>query len=121
MNYIITDNPVLIPVTGNKIIEEFIGRVSTQQDQLSVARMIAPPGWSEPGQKPEFDEVTIVLRGKLRLSIDTEEEIELLQGSTLWLKKGVHVVYSNPYSEECEYWAICFPAFSIEMANRASR
>lgn len=121
MNYIITDKPVVIPVPGNKIIEEYIGRVSTQQEQLSVARMIAPPGWSEPGQTPTFDEVTIVLRGKLRLSIDSEEEIELPQGSTLWLKKGVYVVYSNPFPEECEYWAICVPAFSVEMANRESR
>jgi quercetin dioxygenase-like cupin family protein len=118
MKYIITDKPVTIPTPGNKIIEEYIGRIATHQNELSVARMMAPPGWSEPGQKPEFDEVTIVIRGKLMITIDRREETELHQGSTLWLKRGVHVEYSNPFLEECEYWAICVPAFSIEMANR---
>lgn len=118
MKYKIQGKPVRIPVPGNKIIDEHVGRVSTGSELLSVAHMVAPVGWSEPVQTPEFDEATIVIRGTMLIEIDRKERITLDAGSSIVVYKGVPVRYSNPFNEECEYWAVCTPAFSVDTANR---
>lgn len=113
--------PVRIPVPGGKVIEELIGRASTGDTRLSVAHMVAPPGWGEPPQTPEFDELTIQLRGRSRLELGSAGEVrvvELAAGETLWVPGGTRVRYSNPFDEEGEYWAVCWPAFSVDSAHR---
>lgn len=110
-------NPTKIPVPGGKLIEEFIGRVNSGDSTVSVAHMIAPPNWGEEPQTPEFDEITIMLRGKMQIET-SDETIVLSSGEVFFVQKGVKVCYSNPFDEENEYWAICFPAFSIELAGR---
>jgi ethanolamine utilization protein EutQ (cupin superfamily) len=107
--------PTLIPVPGNKIIEEFIGRVNSGDAQVSIARMKSPAGWSEPGQRPDFDEFTVILRGTLRV----EHEAGLLDikaGQAIIARKGEWVRYSTPAG--AEYVAICVPAFSVDTVNR---
>lgn len=118
MKYTIGDKPVRIPVPGDKLIDEFIGKASTGHADLSVAHMVAPAGWTEPPQTPSFDEVTIVLSGRMHIMLDDLETIVLNAGQSIYLNKGVKVQYSNPFDEECEYWAICTPAFTVETAGR---
>jgi mannose-6-phosphate isomerase-like protein (cupin superfamily) len=108
----------LIPVPGGKRIEELFGRVHTATDEFSLARMTAPAGWTEPAQTPEFDELTIVLGGRLRCEIDGES-LELGAGDNLWVRAGHTVRYGNPYGEPAEYLALCWPAFTLERARRA--
>jgi mannose-6-phosphate isomerase-like protein (cupin superfamily) len=110
--------PVKIPVPGNKLIEEHFGKVATGDDQYSVAHMKAPAGWSEPAQTPEFDEITIMIRGKMKIIMNGEEEIVLKPGESFLSGKGMKVQYANPYKEENEYWSVCVPAFSVERAKR---
>ena len=110
--------PIRIPVPGNKIIEEYFGNVATQSDDFSLAHMIAPAGWSEPAQTPDFDEITIMIRGKMEIIINEEKKIILQAGETFLNKKGTKVRYSNPFKEEGEYWSVCIPAFSIDRASR---
>ena len=81
--------------------------------------MIAPPGWEEPFQTPEFDEYTYVIRGKKIVTIGNEN-IELKEGESIKVNKGTRVKYSNPFENECEYLAICNPSFSIELVHRES-
>ena len=110
--------PTRIPVPGDKLIEEHVGRVHTGTTALSVAHMIAPPGWDEPFQAPAFDEVTIVLRGTMRLEYDGGT-LNVGPGETVLCEAGERVRYSNPSdSEACEYWAVCAPAFSPDRAHR---
>ena len=109
--------PAQIPVPGQKQIREYFGRVSTGTGQFSVAHMIAPPGWEEPYQTPEFDEITIVVRGRLQVEHSGGTEV-VIPGEVLFVERGERVRYSNPFSENAEYWAICMPAFSPEGANR---
>lgn len=110
--------PVRIPVPGDKRIEEHIGRVSTGTEALSVAHMVAPPGWSEPFQRPAFDEVTVVLRGTMRVEHEGGHT-DVGPGEAILCEAGERIRYSNPaQAEECEYWAVCAPAFSPEMAHR---
>lgn len=106
-----------IPVPGGKVIEEHVGNASTGTASLSVAHMIAPPGWDEPFQRPEFDEVTIVLRGTMRVEHDGGEE-DVEAGETILVEAGERIRYSNPVDAECEYWAVCAPAFSPASAHR---
>lgn len=109
--------PFKVPVPDNKIIEEHFGNASIKTGEYSIARMVAPPGWSEPYQTPEFDEITIVVRG--RKSIDTNEgQIILTKGESIYIGKGERIRYSNPFEEECEYISVCIPAFSVEKVNR---
>lgn len=115
--FTIQKNPLRIPVPGNKLIEEFIGLATTGHDEVSVAHMIAPPGWSEPEQVPEFDEITIMLKGKMQVSINGEVHI-LHAGEVLHCSRDAAIQYSNPFEEENEYWAICLPAFSVDAARR---
>ena len=109
--------PVPIPVPGGKTIEEHVGRASTGTSSLSVAHMIAPPGWDEPFQRPEFDEVTIVLRGTMRVEHDGGAE-DVEAGETILVEAGERIRYSNPADAECEYWAVCAPAFSPATVHR---
>jgi len=111
--------PSLITSAGNKpkIIEEFVGRVNSLTDQVSVARMKSPPGWVEPGQCPEFDEYTIVLKGMLRVTFHNGS-IDVNAGQGIVVKKGEWVQYSTPEPDGAEYIAVCLPAFSMETVNR---
>jgi mannose-6-phosphate isomerase-like protein (cupin superfamily) len=107
--------PTLIPVPGNKIIEEYIGRVNSGDAQTSIARMRSPAGWSEPGQRPEFDEFTVVLQGVMRVEHDGGVT-DVLAGQAIIARKGEWVRYSTP--QGAEYVAICVPAFSPETVHR---
>jgi quercetin dioxygenase-like cupin family protein len=115
--FIHSKKPIKIDVPGNKLIEEFIGKVANNESSVSVAHMIAPPQWSEPHQTPSFDEITIMIRGKMQ--VETGEETIILQaGEVFFIQKNTTVLYSNPFDEENEYWAICVPAFSLDSAGR---
>ncbi|MGY2133352.1 cupin domain-containing protein [Hymenobacter sp. HD11105] len=109
--------PFRVPTTDGKLIEEHIGLASTHTSEYSVAHMVAPPQWSEPHQRPQFDEITIVVRGRKRFEVDGDI-IELSAGESLLIKAGARVRYSNPFDAECEYWSICVPAFSMDTVNR---
>ena len=117
MPYFKQDKPFVVPTTDGKLIEEHAGLATTGNKELSIAHMIAPPGWSEPFQNPGFDEYTLVSRGKKLFEIDGEEVI-VSAGESISIKKGSRVRYSNPFDEACEYWSVCLPAFSIETVNR---
>jgi mannose-6-phosphate isomerase-like protein (cupin superfamily) len=109
--------PFRVPTTDGKLIEEHLGLATTRTQEYSIAHMIAPPHWSEPHQKPEFDEITIMIRGRKMVEVDGDEII-LLAGETLLVKSGARVQYSNPFDEENEYWSVCVPAFDINTVNR---
>jgi mannose-6-phosphate isomerase-like protein (cupin superfamily) len=115
-------SPATIQAAGNKpkIIEEFIGHASSKAPTLSVARMKSPGGWSEPGQTPEFDEYTVVLRGVLRVATKTEI-LEVSAGQAIIVHRDDWVQYSTPYKGGAEYMAICLPAFSPEIVHRDSK
>lgn len=117
MPYQLPDKPFRVPTTDGKLIEEFFGLASSGTSKFSVAHMVAPPGWAEPHQNPDFDEVTIVVRGRKSFEID-DELITLSAGQTILVQKGSRVRYSNPFDEEVEYWSICMPAFTIESVHR---
>jgi mannose-6-phosphate isomerase-like protein (cupin superfamily) len=108
-----------VPGPGDKIIEEIVGRVNTKTSDVSIAHMIAPPHWGEPAQTPSFAEITIMLRGKMRVDVDGEV-VEVRAGEAIRTDPGVRVRYSNPFDEESEYWAVCLPAFSIDSVRRES-
>ncbi len=106
----------LIPREDGKRIEEFIGAATTGTSSASVARMLAPPGWSEPAQKPEFDEVVLVLRGELTVVIDGKRE-RIGPGEVGFVPRGRRVTYRNDGQGACDYWSICAPAFRPELAH----
>jgi len=109
----------IIEAAGNtpKIIEEFIGRVNSQSEDVSIARMKSPEGWVEPGQTPEFTEYTVVLTGTLHVKTQ-ESEYDIHAGQAIILSPGEWVQYSSPYSGGAEYIAICLPAFSPNTVHR---
>ncbi|MGB3541514.1 cupin domain-containing protein [Rubrivirga sp.] len=110
--------PTQLPGPGGKTIEEHVGRVNTETTSMSVAHMIAPPGWSEPAQQPAFDEVTIVLRGTMRVEHEGGV-LDVGAGETVLCQAGERVRYLNPSADlECEYWAVCTPAFSPGTVHR---
>jgi mannose-6-phosphate isomerase-like protein (cupin superfamily) len=109
--------PKRIPVPGNKVIDEYIGRVNTGDSQVSVAHMRSPAGWSEPGQKPEFDEFTVVLKGTVHVE-HAGGALEVAAGQAVLAQKGEWVRYSTPHG--AEYVAICLPAFSPDTVHRDS-
>ena len=117
MPFIKQANPFVVPTTDGKLIEEHVGLATNGEKTHSIAHMIAPAGWSEPFQQPSFDEYTLVSRGKKQFEVDGEIVI-VYAGQSILIKAGSRVRYSNPFSEECEYWSICIPAFSIESVNR---
>lgn len=109
--------PSRIPVPGGKLIDEYIGRVNSEDSGVSIAHMRSPAGWSEPGQRPEFDEFTIVLSGSL--TVEHENGImEVAAGQAVIAQRGEWVRYSTPRG--AEYIAVCLPAFAPETAHRDS-
>ena len=106
-----------IQAAGNKpkLIDEFVGRINSQTETLSIAHMRSPEGWIEPGQTPEFDEYTIVLQGTL-LVVHREGKIEVKAGQAVIAHRGEWVQYSTPHG--AEYIAICLPAFSPDTVKR---
>ena len=113
------EKPSVIAAAGNKpkIIEEFIGRVNSCTEALSVARMQSPSGWVEPGQAPEFDEYTVVLRGSLRVTT-RDGVVDVHAGQAVIAHAGEWVQYSTPGPDGAEYIAVCLPAFSMESVHR---
>ena len=112
-------SPSVIRAAGNKekIIKEFFGHVNSNTSEVSIAQMKSPEGWIEPGQCPEFNEYTVVLKG--RLKIDTKsEEIILSEGQGILTEKNEWVRYSTPFEGGAEYIAVCLPAFSPEKVKR---
>lgn len=115
--YRLQQHPFVVPTDDGKLIAEHTGGASTGEDRVSIARMVAPPGWSEPEQAPEFDEYTLMVSGRKRVTVDGEV-IELSAGESLFVQRGATVRYANPYDEPAEYWSVCMPAFSLERVNR---
>lgn len=113
------EKATIIEAAGNKpkIIEEFIGRVNSGTGDLSIAKMTSPAGWIEPGQNPEFDEYTVVLRGMLRVTTKTSVK-DIHAGEAVIVPSSEWVQYSTPGSEGAEYIAVCLPAFSPETVHR---
>jgi quercetin dioxygenase-like cupin family protein len=113
-------HPTRIQAAGNKpkVIEEFIGRINTGTAGLSIARMISPPGWVEPGQTPEFEEYTVVLKGALRVETGDGRLFEVAAGEAFVAAAGEWVQYSTPGPEGAEYLAVCLPAFSPDNVHR---
>ncbi|HZH81686.1 MAG TPA: cupin domain-containing protein [Phototrophicaceae bacterium] len=109
--------PTVVPAAGEppKIIEEFIGRVNSQTAALSIARMTSPPGWREPGQTPEFDEYTVVLRGELQVQT-RNATYRVAAGQAIIVNAGEWVRYGTP--QGAEYIAVCLPAFSPQTVHR---
>ncbi len=113
------EQPTVIKAAGNKPkrIEEFAGRVNTSQRDVSVARMVSPQGWVEPGQRPEFQEVTLVLKGLLR--VEHEGGVtDVRAGQAIVTAPGEWVRYSTPEDGGAEYVAVCTPAFAMETVHR---
>jgi mannose-6-phosphate isomerase-like protein (cupin superfamily) len=112
-------DPTTIRAVGNKpkIIEEFIGRVNSRTEVVSVARMKSPGGWLEPGQTPEFDEYTVVLRGTLRVT-SRSGTLDVMAGQAVIAHAGEWVQYSTPAADGAEYIAVCVPAFSPGSVHR---
>ena len=117
MPYVLQANPFKVPTTDGKIIEEHAGLASSGDASISIAHMVAPPGWGEPFQTPAFDEYTLLSRGRKMIEVDGEQII-LEAGQSILINGGTRVRYSNPFEEECEYWSVCMPAFSMESVNR---
>lgn len=111
--------PSVIQAAGTKPkrIEEYAGRVNSGHDRVSVARMQSPEGWEEPGQRPEFEEITVVLRGRLRVEHE-EGSLEVSAGQAVVTAPGEWVRYSTPFPGGAEYVAVCIPAFSPDTVHR---
>ena len=112
-------HPTVIEAAGNKPkrIEEYAGRVNSGHAGVSVARMVSPEGWIEPGQRPSFEEITVVLRGMLRVTHETGV-LDVRAGQAVVTRPGEWIRYSSPEPGGAEYVAICVPAFSPETVNR---
>ena len=110
-------SPTRIPVPANKLIDEYIGRVNSKHESVSIAHMHSPSGWSEPGQQPEFDEFTIVLRGSVRVE-SKEGVLDVSAGQGVIARRGEWVRYSTPDPEGAEYIAVCVPAFDPATVHR---
>jgi mannose-6-phosphate isomerase-like protein (cupin superfamily) len=109
--------PARIPVGGNKQIDEYIGRVNTNDATVSIAHMRSPSGWREPGQRPEFDEYTVVLKGTLHVE-STNGAVDVQAGQAVIAPRGEWVRYSTPDPEGAEYIAVCLGAFDPEAVHR---
>lgn len=116
---ILIKKPSVVKAAGNKpkIIEEYIGRVNSKTENVSVARMRSPEGWYEPGQKPEFDEYTLVLTGMLRVKTEGMT-VDVHAGEAVIVNRGEWVQYSTPEPGGAEYIAVCSPAFSPDTVHR---
>jgi mannose-6-phosphate isomerase-like protein (cupin superfamily) len=113
------ERPTVIQAAGNKPkrIEEYAGLVNSGHRQVSVARMVSPEGWVEPGQRPTFEEITVVLRGVLRVEHEAGA-IDVRAGQAIVARPGEWIRYSSPAPGGAEYVAICLPAFSPATVNR---
>ncbi len=111
----LVESPVRVPVPGGKLIDEYVGRASTATEQVSVAHMRSPAGWEEPGQTPEFDEVTLVLGGAVHVEHDGGTLV-VAAGQAVLTRAGERVRYTTP--EGAEYVAVCLPAFAPDTVNR---
>lgn len=111
--------PSIIKAAGTKekIIEEFFGNVNSNNSEISIARMKSPEGWEEPGQKPEFDEYTVVLKGTLHVKTYSEK-YTITEGEAILISKNEWVQYSTPLPGGAEYIAVCLPAFSPDTVHR---
>ena len=103
--------------TREKIIKEFFGHVNSKTAEVSIAHMNSPEGWTEPGQQPKFNEYTVVLKGKLKITT-RNEEFEESEGQGIMTEKDEWVQYSTPFKGGAEYIAVCLPAFSPEIVHR---
>lgn len=114
--------PTIIEAAGNKpkIIREYVGRVNTGSEQLSIAHMQSPSGWVEPGQRPEFDEYTVVLHGQLQVTDESGEVTLVSAGEAIITHKGEWIQYGTPGPDGAEYIAVCLLAFSPETVHRDS-
>jgi mannose-6-phosphate isomerase-like protein (cupin superfamily) len=112
-------SPTTIRAAGSppKLIEEFFGRVASGTEQVSIARMTSPSGWQEPGQTPEFDEFTVVVRGQLRVETRSDAQ-DISAGQAIHVPRGQWVRYSTPGAEGAEYFSVCLPAFSPKTVHR---
>ena len=106
----------IVPREDGKRIEEFVGVETTGTESVSVARMLAPPGWSEPAHTPEFDEVVIVLKGELTLVVERKRQV-IGEGEMGLVPRGQRVVYRNDGQGACDYYSVCAPAFRVELAH----
>lgn len=113
------EKPQTITAAGNKPkqIEEYVGRVRSGHESVSIARMVSPAGWEEPAQQPEFEEMTVVLRGMLRVEFDGGV-LEVHSGQAAITAPGERVRYSTPGDEGAEYIAVCLPAFTPQTVHR---
>ena len=111
--------PAVVTAAGNKPkrIEEYVGRVNSGHEGVSVARMVSPSGWQEPGQRPDFEEVTVVIRGMLRVESESGA-MDVNAGQAIVTHPGEWVRYSTPLAEGAEYIAVCVPAFSPASVHR---
>jgi len=114
------NKPTVIEAAGNKPkrIEEYIGLVNSDTTALSIARMVSPEGWVEPGQQPEFTEYTVVLKGMLRVKTESGE-LDVHAGEAIIINKNEWVKYSTPNAGGAEYIAVCLPAFSPDTVHRS--
>ncbi|WP_296382311.1 cupin domain-containing protein [Winogradskyella sp.] len=115
--YTLQTLPFVVPTDDGKVIKEHFGLASDGNSEISIAHMVAPPGWSEPYQTPEFDEYTFIIKGKKQFIIEGDTII-LEARQSIKIEKNTRLQYSNPFAEPCEYIAICLPAFSIDSVNR---
>ena len=115
--YNIQKSPIIVPTDDGKLIEEHFGLATNAKSKISIAHMVAPPHWKEPFQTPEFEEYTYIIKGKKQFIIEGDTII-LEAGQSIKIEKNTRVQYSNPFDQECEYIAICLPAFSIKSVNR---
>ena len=113
------DKPTPVKAAGNppKQIDEFVGRVANGAKNVSVARMVSPQGWKEPGQRPEFEEITVVLKGMLRVEHEAGK-FDVREGQAVITSRGEWVRYSTPEPGGAEYVAVCIPAFTLDSAHR---
>ena len=113
------NSPSIIKAAGNKekIIKEFFGLVNSTTSEVSIARMKSPEGWEEPGQRPEFNEYTVVLKGSLKITTEAEDFV-VTEGQAIMTTKGEWVKYSTPFKDGAEYIAVCLPAFSPDTVQR---
>ena len=116
---ILISQPTRVEAAGNKpkLIDEYIGRVNSGTSAVSIAQMRSPSGWQEPGQTPEFDEFTVVLKGCLRVE-HADGSFDVRSGQAVIVPHGEWVRYSTPEPEGAEYFAICLPAFSMDTVHR---
>jgi len=112
-------SPSIVEAAGNKkkIIREFFGRVNSGTSEVSIAHMKSPEGWIEPGQKPQFNEYTLVLKGRLKVTT-IDGELEISEGQAIMTGKEEWVQYSTPWAGGAEYVAVCLPAFSPDLVHR---